>query len=280
MDTEKSAAEKIDDHYKRYNYTPLMIAIADKDYDQIAKLLACATKEQVCEFVNHSGCSNAVYEAVRKNDIRACQLLLASGKADFDIIPSEKNHDVDHDYEQDEQCTPLRYRVMQPMDEECSKMIRWLVVVAGVDVNHRDICGQTVLNDVAYEKNFELLQFLIDKGANVNNCNYKSKLSLLSDMVVEGVVETVEFLCSLTDKIEFNQWDAEGNTALHHAVAYPSARMTKALLSTGKCDLHQANNDDCTPLDLALLNREKDEYEKIISLLEEQQPARKKQKHT
>lgn len=138
-----------------------------------------------------------------------------------------------------------------------------------LNINHKDKDGNTALH-YAVSESPELVEFLLDKGANVNandseehtplhvaiaaKTNTNKKLKIISILFEHGA--------------KVNKANKDGNTALHFAIKYNEPEVVKALL--GEDANKKFKNDlDQTPLDLAKKYFKKDSsYKKIIKLLD------------
>jgi ankyrin repeat protein len=91
-------------------------------------------------------------------------------------------------------------------------------VDSGVPVNRgQDVSYPTALHDAVKGKNLDIIEFLIDAGADINRA------------------------------------DGKGDTPLHYAAMSNDAEVVKALLKGG-ADASYKNDQDATPLDVAIEN--------------------------
>lgn len=115
----------------------------------------------------------------------------------------------------------------------------------GYDVNQKDNSGSTPIMVVA--SNAEMLNFLLKKGANINDAN-KFKMTLLSYVVQDGNVEQAKLLISKGAKI--NTKHENGMTLMHYAALSGNPEMFKFLAKKG-LDMNAKDKNGKTPLDYA-----------------------------
>lgn len=264
--------ESTKQRYERDGYTPIMFAIKEKNYTLLDLLLKNATVKDVRKRAENN--ANAVEIAAFENDLRALQLLLASGKADFNsVYDKEGTECVEESYS-------ILQLVLDSIIDNNDTISRWLIEVAKVDLNYQDSMGYTALFDCGTK----LFQLMLEHGADPNLQEYEKKFTIIADCVV-NCINRLEYLCydlpeHLRDKIDFNVVDKYGNTPLHIAIYCSDKRAVKALTYTQKCDLDCVNADGETPLELAqnFEGEPGDGEETIVDLLLARVQKYKKQK--
>ena len=172
-----------------------------------------------------------------------------------------------------------------------------LLLRAGADVNATDSNNNTLLSENAQEGNTEIVEYLINYGADLNLgfplyqalSNYKTEVAKLLinagadvnlmiplKLVVElGLDEMEELTTLLIEKgANVNAHDSEreeGRAALHDAAVWNHFEFAELLIKKG-ADVNIRDNDGNTPLNYALFNRadkdyDQDELMQIVKLL-------------
>ena len=145
----------------------------------------------------------------------------------------------------------------------CTETVRYLVGLPEVDVNHRDSDNNTVLHCASGEGDADVVQLLIDAGADIEmknsgssplHCACQSGVLKIVKMLVEagagvcatnndgdtcltiaayfGHTETVRYLVGLPE-VDVNHRDANNNTALHLAVEQNHTDVVQLLIAAG-----------------------------------------------
>jgi ankyrin repeat protein len=125
-------------------------------------------------------------------------------------------------------------------------------------INQMNDNGFTPLILAAYKGNFEIVEFLLVEGANIN---YQSEMgSALTAAVFKGNIELSKLL--LAFKADPNGTDLNGVTPLIYAVQFKNKDMIKLLLSF-KADKSLLDKKGKTAFEYALLSKDED----VIKLL-------------
>jgi len=122
-------------------------------------------------------------------------------------------------------------------------------------VNEKDKWGYTLLHDAVVAERLEIVEYLVQQGADVNTSNLE-RFTPLHDAANKGRLELVRFL--LAKGADPNAKDISNNTPIHEAVAGYGVYITniryievvKLLLSVGDV-VNDKNNKGETPLHLA-----------------------------
>lgn len=125
-------------------------------------------------------------------------------------------------------------------------------------VNSQDELGFSVLHNLMCEEQFELLEYLIKKGADVNLKNKEG----LSPIHLACYSENIRIL--LESGADIQSQDKQGDTPLHSLVKEGKEKIDviEYLIKAGaKIDLKNKNGE--TPLDIAILREEN----QVIQLL-------------
>lgn len=121
---------------------------------------------------------------------------------------------------------------------------------AGCDVNAQDEEGRTALIQATLYNNVEVVQILIEHGANVNTRDFFNGYAALHFAARNYSLELMQLL--LKHKAEVDIKDINGNTPLFLAVVNASGKkgIIQQLLQNG-ADRNFANNQGISPLELA-----------------------------
>ena len=114
-------------------------------------------------------------------------------------------------------------------------------------INFQNDNGQTPMHMAAWQGHLNIVQFLIDLGADINTMGPANQSPLLY-AAYEGRTEIVEIL--LQQGAEFNYQDRNGRTPLHYAARQNHPDVVRYLLSQG-ADLNIKENQGETELHFA-----------------------------
>ncbi len=111
----------------------------------------------------------------------------------------------------------------------------------GIDVNDRDEGGQTALHRAVFYNKVNLVKLLLTYGAKVDIEDFReySPLHMAQEYNRKDIIT---IMC--------HNYDQNGNTPLHNAVACCNEKMIKLLRALG-ANQHLINNAGQTPIDLA-----------------------------
>lgn len=220
--------------------------------------------------------------AIRSGQTKIAKLLLASGARVDDLFYdgyTEMNYSVlrgaaafcgldlvkhlvdlgaDVHAVDDEGLTPLHcYKV----NKEC---IQFFVETCGLDVNARDLKGNTPLIYAAYESDVDCLRYLIEKGADVNAGDEKEGWSALGSALYGEDKEIIALLLQNGAAVNVS-WE-KGETPLHYAVKHCGSEIVKLLIDAG-ADVYASDEQGSTPLYIAC-SKQKLDAECICVLVE------------
>jgi len=116
------------------------------------------------------------------------------------------------------------------------------------DPNIQNYEGASALHMAAGNGNYEVVHFLVEHGAAVNQCTQDGQTALHL-ATVKGIEEVVRTL--IKHGAHYNVTDHEGDTALHYAVRESKENILKLLVEQG-ANVNLPNEDDETPLELAV----------------------------
>lgn len=121
----------------------------------------------------------------------------------------------------------------------------------GYDINQKDDSGNTPIFDAVtsrYDMNRDMINFLIKKGANINEVN-KENMTPLACAVQLGDVEHAKLLISKGAKT--NTQHKDGMTLMHYAVLSGNPEVVRLMAAKG-LDVNAKDENGKTPLDYAV----------------------------
>jgi hypothetical protein len=121
----------------------------------------------------------------------------------------------------------------------------------GVDVNARDLLGETALLAAAEEGHLKVVRFLLDRGADVNARHATLSWTALIQAAAEGHARLLRPL--LDAGADINARDNSGATALLRAAENSRAEAVKLLIEKG-ADVNAMSYKGFTPLMRAFVN--------------------------
>ncbi|KAH7109644.1 ankyrin repeat-containing domain protein [Dendryphion nanum] len=193
--------------------TNLQEAIRRKQHD-IAKLLI-----NVGAYVNAAGgdsCGTALQEATRLQDITLIQQLILAG-ADVNADGSGF----------------LARNAFQEAIAARNLLIARILLDAGADINGRSSSGATSLHLASESGHSEVLEFLIENGAEINARTKFDPETALKTAVRAGHAEIVDLLLRAGADPNYSSPRYNNKTALHDAVLFENVRIVKLLLDNG-----------------------------------------------
>ena len=159
---------------------------------------------------------------------------------------------------------PLRQVIVQLQNID----ILSLMILYGAKIDYVQTNGVTLLHLAASNLNIEIMQKLLENGAQPNALDNKKRSPLHSvfQMVSKdekSIVEAIEELVKNGGNI--NAQDENGKTPIHHAIELDHYTVTKALLKLGS-DPRVRDETSKTALEMALINCHKMNFVKNLIL--------------
>lgn len=108
-------------------------------------------------------------------------------------------------------------------------IVKFLVEYGLANMNHLTKEHSTPLRPACYNRNFEMVQFLIRHEAIPHQSKLQNKTNLML-VICCGYTDLVMYFVDEI-KCDINQQDEDGQTALHCAIEYGSITITKFLIS-------------------------------------------------
>ncbi len=197
--------------------TPLMAAVKIKNPEMINLLLAFGDSPAIR---NKSGLA-PLHVAVQKEDMSVMNAFLASGQTDVNIRSKTGQ-------------TPLCY-TNSPKVAACLLLRR-------ANPNKSDKVGNTPLHRAVINENWEMIDILLQRGADINVEN-DDGFTLIN---VANSAKAVQYL--LERGADPSCSDEGGNTILHRAAMNGDCVMIKVLLAHRKTNINVMNENGNTPL--------------------------------
>ncbi|MDG4595590.1 MAG: ankyrin repeat domain-containing protein [Candidatus Contendobacter sp.] len=137
------------------------------------------------------------------------------------------------------------------------------LIQQGVDINAPDASGDVPLIMAAYEGHTEIVQALLEVGADVTAVDPGMKATALHAAAYAGRTEAARLLIAY--RIDINkQGPYNGYTALHDAIWQNHLETAKVIIEAG-ADLTLKSHDGQTPLEFARAKKRKE----LVALLEQ-----------
>ncbi|CAF0795524.1 unnamed protein product [Didymodactylos carnosus] len=125
-----------------------------------------------------------------------------------------------------------------------------MLIDRGANVNHYTKTRSTPLRAACFSRRLDIVKYLIDHGADVNIVNSRNH-SCLMLASYKGYEELVDYLCKIGCILDAT--NDEGSTALHAAVEEDHLSIVQCLVSNGAGIIR--NSENSTPPTIAALNR-------------------------
>jgi ankyrin repeat protein len=209
----------------------------------------------------HSGHLNIAWfllerGATGENGGMACQtaLYIASSRGYAEVVRSLLDRGADlkakcnalDEYGRHVQWTPLLVALEKGRPE-----IARMLLERGVDVNYMDNRGSSPLHIARRRTSIDLVQLLLDHGANINASDTWRGETVLHDASSKGHITVVKLLLehgANVDSRSKSRW-----TPLHCTTVMGHSKVAELLLDHG-ADVHAQNEDGWTALHLAAFN--------------------------
>jgi ankyrin repeat protein len=155
-----------------------------------------------------------------------------------------KNHGADLSIQNNNGETPVFYLYGKPEE---------ILLNSGINVNHRDNSGYTLIHKAAEKLNIKKCKILIAKGADVNAASNDGTSPLIAALKHprRGSSLANKLLQLLALGASVNHCDSLGNTPLHYAVLNANPEVYEKILKKGG-KLNITNNNGETPLYVAV----------------------------
>jgi ankyrin repeat protein len=127
---------------------------------------------------------------------------------------------------------------------DATKMVSYLIS-CGLDVNAKNILGETPLTFACKQEHFEVVELLLKNGADVN-ASHNHGNTALHYASISGDWHTIETLIEYGADV--NAVNNEGCTAMHFACYGKNTKIVRYLLKHG-LDINAKNKKGRTPLD-------------------------------
>ena len=147
-----------------------------------------------------------------------------------------------------------------PIHKACSsgrdalEKVQILVALSTENIDRRDeLTSQTPLHRAAVKGNIDVVEFLLENGADRNSRDKRGETALHKAAFTNRAHVLQALLAS---GVPVNQQDDEGHTALHVACSYACLDAIKVLTQDSNCDLSVKNIEHETALDVALMKEQ------------------------
>ncbi|MEA2050662.1 MAG: ankyrin repeat domain-containing protein, partial [Campylobacterota bacterium] len=111
------------------------------------------------------------------------------------------------------------------------KIVEELLKTDQFDINKKDKCNRTLLQDMVVLGDNDMAQLLIKYGALLNSKDNHNR-NVLFDAVSYGDIKFIEFLLTFQD-LELNNIDDNGDTIMHHPFIKQNDEVAQMLISNG-----------------------------------------------
>ena len=142
-----------------------------------------------------------------------------------------------------------------------SETVRYLAGLPQVDLSHKDNKGYTSLYCAAYAKHTDVVEVLIDAGADVETKDYLGRSPLLL-ACFSGALDVVKLLVKAGAGVRVT--DNQGYTCLILAAYYGHTETVRYLVGLPEVDLNDSDYRGCTSLHRAVLQKHSDVVKVLI----------------
>ena len=139
--------------------------------------------------------------------------------------------------------------------------VRYLVGLKDVDVNHKCDDGWSALDSAVEQNHADVLQVLIDAGADIDAKDSKGHSPLLMASGWSGNLQLVKILVETGAGARVT--DNEGNTCLILAAYFGHTETVRYLVGLPQVDLNHVDNTGCT----AVLNAAEEKHADVMGVL-------------
>ena len=214
----------------KYNYTALQAAVREKATDVVQVLIDAGADINILNNYGHS----LLHDACEFGSLEIVKMLVSVG-AGVRVTNGER-HTCLH----------------AAAEAGHTEIVRYLVSLPDVDVNQETVDSYTALHRAVIHVERDVVQVLIDAGADIDTQNNEGRSPLLS-ACVEGTFDTVKML--VRAGAEVRATDDEGVTCLHYAACRRGHTETvRYLVGLPEVDVNHRDAHNHTALHRAALN--------------------------
>ena len=142
-----------------------------------------------------------------------------------------------------------------------TETVRYLVGLPFVDMNHRDGINRTALGLAVDEEHTDIVQVLMDAGADIDTQNNEG-WSPLHSACGSGALDVVKMLVRAGAKVSAT--NDEGETCFNRAARCGHTEIVRYLAGLPEVDVNHRGPDNHTALDDAIVNEETDVVQVLI----------------
>ncbi|MGB0356903.1 MAG: ankyrin repeat domain-containing protein [Cytophagales bacterium] len=137
---------------------------------------------------------------------------------------------------------------------ESMDILNRLAAKKGIDVNAKDIFGDTPLHDAAFGNNIKAVDILVKNGADVNALNRRKSTPFLKACrsYHNGSIKTMKKLKAYGADV--NAQDVTGMSSMHYAIVRKQTEKIDWLLQYTDVDVNAQDNNGCTPTHCAVMH--------------------------
>ena len=176
--------------------------------------------------------------AVINNELAIVKFLVEVGKVDLDAL-------IPHKCKPGEHVAPIHNAI----EHDSFDVVEYLVSANKIDVNLKNIYGQTVLHTAAKHGKLTLVKWLLDQGMDIN-LRDRYGFTAWEYSVKSGNVSLVKFLVE-KGYVAINASNKYGNNAAHHAANTGDLEMVQCLAEQG-INIKKKTEDGSTTLHYAV----------------------------
>lgn len=158
----------------------------------------------------------------------------------------ENGLDINETYH-DDKSNIVQYLLYNNCDE--IKLFEYLINEAKVPINY---VNDNDYNALYFCENKTIFEFLLNKGCDINKI---SKVTGNSVLFNRNNLDLVKFICSKINKDNISIKNFNGNTYLHILAIYDYFEIFSYLVNTYKLPINTLNNDNETPIHIAIKNK-------------------------
>ena len=223
----------------KYNYTALQAAVCDGATDSVQVLIDAGADINILNYDGHS----LLHDACEFGSLEIVKILVSVG-AGVRVTNGER-HTCLH----------------AAAEAGHTEIVRYLVSLPDVDVNQETVDSYTALHRAVMHVERDVVQVLIDAGADIDIQNNEGRSPLLS-ACVEGTFDTVKML--VRAGAEVRATDDEGVTCLHYAARRRDTETVRYLVGLPEVDVNYGDAHNHTALHRAALNADTDVVQVLI----------------